>query len=354
MRSIRIWLVMGLAVSPIAGAARAQESPSAPESPTLETARTPETKGNMPMGMGGPGGGMGGPGGGMGGAPGYEATWYPTRSLRDSMTDFGLVRQSLNIGAPVYRDGGDMVMASLRVTHSLFSTDAVLPDTGRRFPGELWNVNLGLTFLHKFENGWTGGLMTGFGSASEQPFHSLREMNVNLGAFLTVPARNERDSWMFAVIYSPAGNLNFPIPGVAYVWNPSERLRVNIGLPFSVLWKPTEDLTVNISYVPLTNVNARATYKLTDALSSYVGYEFLNESYFLADRRDRRDRFMAFEQRLIAGVRYDLLERLALDLNAGYAFDRHYGEGRNQGSNLRDRINIESGPFLGASLRLKF
>jgi hypothetical protein len=179
-------------------------------------------------------------------------------------------------------------------------------------------------------------------------------MDLSLISFLRVPAKRERDAWLFSIMYSPVGNLNFPIPGLAYVWNPDDCLRVQIGLPFSIMWRPTEDLTFDFSYVPLTNINARATYKWAARLSSYAGYEFYNESYFLADRVDRRDRFMGFEQRLIAGVRWDLWSNAALDVNAGYAFDRWFAEGRNQGGDFHDRVDVASGAFLGAALRVRF
>lgn len=300
-------------------------------------------------------GGIGMPGGAGGlGGPGYSATWYPSQSVSGQPADFALVRQSLNVGVPVWRNGADAILLSAGVRNSLFSTDAILPDSGRPFPGNLWNVNFGLNYMHKFDNGWSSGVMTGFGSASDQPFHGIREMNVNVAAFLRIPVRNDRDSWLLSIFYSPVGNLNFPVPGVAYAWNPSETLHINIGLPFTLMWRPIEDLTINASYVPLTNINARATYKVFARLNVYGGYEFLNESYFLADRVNTTDRFMGFEQRVISGIRWDIWRNATFDLNAGFAFDRYYGEGKNQGSDLRDRVDIAPGAFLGGRLGVRF
>src|SRR5262249_37068685 len=112
--------------------------------------------------------------------------------------------------------------------------------------------------------------------------------------------------------------------------------------------------TLDLSYFPLTNVHARATYRVAGGVHVYGGYEFLNESYFLADRADTRDRFLGFEQRLIGGVRWDLWRHATLDLSAGYAFDRFYGEGRNQGGSLHDRVDIAPGAFLGATFRVRY
>ncbi len=86
----------------------------------------------------------------------------------------------------------------------------------------------------------------------------------------------------------------------------------------------------------------------------YTGYENTTESHFLADRLDREDRFFTFEQRVFAGVRWDVLRHATLDVNAGYAFGRRFGEGRNQGGALNDKIDLEPGAFLGVSFRIRF
>jgi hypothetical protein len=329
------------------GLARGQEQPQEPEAVPVEA---PRPVANVDRGADA-GIGLGGPGFG---APGYKATWYPTRPVVGSPAEFGLVRQSLSGAAPIWRQGPDTLLLTAGVRHTLFSTDAVLPDTQRPFPGELWNVSAGLMHIHRFENGWTGGLSATVGSASDKPFQGIEEMNANLFGFLKVPAANDRDSWLFSVMYSPVGNLTFPLPGLAYMWKPNDRLQAVIGIPFSLKWNPVDDLTLTFSYIPVTNINARAGWRLREGLEAYAGFEWLNEAYFLSDRASRQDRFLAFEKRLIGGLRCDIRKHVALDLNAGYAFDRFYGEGRNQFSNLRDQIEIAPGAFLGASLLVRW
>ncbi|CAN5566528.1 hypothetical protein BH11PLA2_BH11PLA2_05160 [soil metagenome] len=241
------------------------------------------------------GAGLGGPGLGV---PGYKATWYPSRPVTSPNTgaDLGFVRQNVSGAYPIWRQDGDMLMLLAGVRNTLFSTDVILPDSQRPFPSELWNISMGLMYIHKFDNGWTGGLSTTFGSASDKPFHSIDEMNVSFFGFLQTPARNDRDSWMFSLIYSPVGNVAFPIPGIAYMWKPSDDLHMSIGIPFSVKWKPAEDLTLTFSYIPVTNINARATYRLREGLEIYGGFEWLNEAYFLADRAVQRDRFFGVRE----------------------------------------------------------
>jgi hypothetical protein len=298
----------------------------------------------------------GGGGGPMGGPPGYDATWYPTQAVSGQNADMGFVRQGMTIAAPVWGDfkSGRVVLASVGVRNTLFSTDAILPDSLTAFPEKLWNVNFGLNYMHQFDNGWSGGLMSGFGSASDEPFHSIDEFTANLGGFVKVPASNGRDSWQYMLMYMYGGPVNFPLPMISYSWNPNDELRVNIGLPLSVEWQPTEQLTFNLSYFPLYNINARATYAFTPTFAVFGGYEYLNESYFLADRVDTEDRFFVLEQRLITGLRWDVGKRGQLQLLGGYSFGRKFGQGDSQWDTLFDQVNVDPGPFVGAKFQLMF
>jgi hypothetical protein len=287
---------------------------------------------------------------------GYGATWYPSRPVSGpgSQGDFGLFRQDFSTSVPVWRDGDDCLLLSGGVRNSQFSTDAVLPDSHQPFPHELWNVRMGPNYLHKSDNGWSYGVGLSFGSASDKPFHSIDEMNFGFLSFLQIPARNERDTWRFLLMYSPVGNLNFPVPGIAYLWNPSDTLHVSIGLPPALWWRPLEDLTIDLSYLPLATVNARATYRLVDKLFVFAGFESRQEAYLLADRENENDRFMGFEKRLVGGVRWDVWRHAALETSAGYAFDRYYGVGQNGIRDLHDQVDIAPGPFVSANVRIRF
>ncbi|VTS01446.1 unnamed protein product [Gemmata massiliana] len=101
-------------------------------------------------------------------------------------------------------------------------------------------------------------------------------------------------------------------------------------------------------------MNARVTYRATERVYFSAGYENTTESYFLAYRLDKDDRFFSFEQRLLTGVRWDVCRNATLDLNAGCSFGREYGEGRNQGASLHDRVKVDPGVFLGVNFRMRF
>src|SRR5262249_50746848 len=148
--------------------------------------------------------------------------------------------------------------------------------------------------------------------------------------------------------------LAIPLPGVAYIWQPSECFRVNIGLPFQLMYRPIDDLTFDLSYMLLTTIHARATYRLCHPLRVFVGYDWGNESYFLADRLSEKDRFLSYDQRLTAGLQYHVTRNFALELSGGYAFDRFYFQGQHFSDRHHDRVDVGDGGFVSFQGQLRW
>jgi hypothetical protein len=274
----------------------------------------------------------------------FRTTWFPDEPVKGQGTDLGFVRTDLSLMAPFWQDSCNEWAGTVHVRGEFFNTDAILPLTGQPFPGELWNIRLGTSYRYLFDNGWISGVSASVGSASDEPFHSIHEMTAGLNAFLRIP-QGEHNAWLFTLAYSPNSELPFPIPGVAYVWQPSDHFRMNVGLPFQLMYRPIDDLTLDLSYMLVRTVHARATYRLMPRLRVYVAYDWENESYFLADRENNNDRFFYYDMRLTSGVQWALSKRASLDLAAGYTFDRFYFEGQNYSNRNLNRLDIGDGPF---------
>jgi hypothetical protein len=238
----------------------------------------------------------GGPGGSR--TPGVSFAWSPSSDIAGYNAELEVLRQQLNIGGPVYRGERDTLILSFGLTHLELGSEIRLPDSGRPMPDDLWNVAFTGNWVRRFDNGWRSTLLLGLGSASDHPFSSSDEINVTVGTFLRIPTADEREAWLLSLMYLPASTLDFPVPGLAYEWNPSEQFSAKLGIPFSVRWQPRESLTLEGSYLPLTNVRARATWRPVEPVAFFAGYEMLQEAFFLADRTDHEERFMSFEQRL--------------------------------------------------------
>jgi hypothetical protein len=301
-------------------------------------------------------GGFGGLGLGLTPVPtaSYRALWLPSeRVTNEDGRHLGFVEQSLSASCPVYANGADAITARVGVRSQTFQTDALLPGSLQPFPGQLWNVSLGLTEVHQFDNGWVGGLGLSGGSASNRPFESAKELNANVHAFLRIPFR-ETDAWNFSLSYSPLGQLAFPVPGVSYYWHPSDAFAASIGLPFQLYWRPVDDLTFDLSYMLLTTVHARATYRLCEPLRVYAGFNWINQGYHLSADGDSTNRFFYYEKNLAAGARWNLARWAALDVSGGYAFDRYYSEGHALAGGTGSRVDIAPGPFLSGQFSLRW
>jgi hypothetical protein len=283
----------------------------------------------------------------------FKETWFPSQAVKGQPTDLGYFQSDFSLRFPIWQDGPDELSGSVHVRGEFFDTDAILPNTLQPFPQELWNIHVGTTYRHQFENGWIGGGTLSVGSASDKPFHGIDEMTAGVNAFLRIP-QGEHNAWLFTLAYSSNSELPFPVPGVAYVWQPTDYFRANIGVPFQIMYRPMEDLTLDLSYMLLRTVHARATYRVTRDFRVYAGFDWSNESYLLVDRPSENDRLYYYEKRLTAGVAANLGRHFTVDVSGGYAFDRFYFEGASYSDNHFNRVDVGDGPFAAVKCTLKW
>ena len=309
-------------------------------------------------GFGDMGGDIGGRGDGFGGlhpsdSVRYTVTWFPTVHVVDQPTNFQEINESLSFTHPLWSDERNSISLTGGVRNVTLDTDAVLPDTGQIVPEDLWNVNLGLRFAHQYDNGWMTNGMLSIGSASDHPFASIREMNVSTMAMLRVPT-NEHDAWIFSLMYSPTSELDFPIPGVAYSWNPSPQFHANIGLPLQVVWRPTDDWQFQASYMLIRTVHVKSTYRFSHIVRLFAAYDWSNEAYALENRPDENDRFFIYDQRVSMGLELAAIEHWTASIAAGYIFDRYMYEGTSLTGSGSDKVDIGAGPFASLNIGVRF
>jgi len=314
-------------------------------------------QGTGAAGFAGPGG-LGGAGGGgaLGPRGDYQTAWLPTQDVSGQNAHLGFVQQNLSLSMPVWRGDGQGVTASVYLRSEIFDTNVILPDSRMAFPNELWNVRFGGGYFYKFDNGWTAGMNVQLGSASDEPFSNIDVITESVSIFLRIPY-HETSTWLFSLNYSNNGQISkIPIPGVAYFYKPSPDFQAAIGFPFaSVVYRPKERLTLEASYALVTTIRTRASYEITENSQFYVGYDWLNESYLLADRTDSSDRFFYYEQRVAVGWQRKLAEHVGIDLASGYAFDRRYFTS-DTGFSLTgtDLVKVGNTPFISLRIHVRF
>jgi hypothetical protein len=285
----------------------------------------------------------------------YRITYYPEERVEGQPADLGFIQHRVSATVPFGQDTRNEWTASTTVRYRDVDTRALLPDTGVRFPRELWDVRIGAGYRHKFDNGWIGGAQVTVGSASDEPFASEDELVVRAVGLFRVP-QGERNAWFFSVLY--ANDQDFlsgvPIPGIAYQYVPSDRFQAVIGVPFtSVRVRPLDQLTLEASYFPVRRVRARATYEVFRPLRAWAGFDWDSDRYFRADRQDKDDRLFYYEKRATGGLRFDL-RYVGFEVAGGWAFDRFYFEGEGYSNRDDNRIDVHDGWFVAAGVSVRF
>jgi hypothetical protein len=294
---------------------------------------------------------------GMGsGGPGYKVLWMPDQSVGGQPAYLGMVAQDLSLMYPVWKDGSDGIALTTNDRWEVFHTNAILPESHMPFPQDLWNIRFGALYQHQLDNGWTSGLNFGVGTSGDKPFDSTRELAANATGSLRLP-QGENNAWLLTLNYSTNSQVLYgiPIPGVAYVYAPSDAFQATIGFPFASLsFHPSEHWRYEFTYALLTTIHTRAIYQFSDRIDCYAGFDWSNENYPLADRANEQDRFFYYEKRLSTGVKFKLYEQVALDLSSGYCFDRYYFQGHGFELTGPDRLDVGNGPFLALRLNTRF
>ena len=278
--------------------------------------------------------------------------WAPAVAVDGQDADLAINAQFARVAAPlgVPAEGQPLWLAIAKFGRLELATDAVLPDAGTPIPDQLWLVETGFMHVRPLADGGSIGGTFLFGSASDRPYAAGRDLTLMAVGFYTRPAARADDEWSFSVFYSPTSQLPYPLPGIAYVWRPSDRLEAKIGLPPAIEWRPTDDWTFTANYFPLVNFNATARRRLTDTLAAIAFYRSDTEIYFLADRRQDDQRFFVFDQRAAVGLEQTLGRGFTLEATASSIFDRQLFQGTNFSAGRTDLVRFGDG--LGLSMQL--
>ena len=275
--------------------------------------------------------------------------WVPSQPLTTQPGNLSLDGQSIDLAGPLSIERGNVWLWTANLHRLGISTNAILPDTFRPLPSDLWKIGVGVMNFRTLESGSLIGGVFNVGAASDQPFDGIRDMTVTFIGFWNIPS-GERNAWCFSLFYSPTAQIIFPLPGIAYLWRPDNALTMKIGLPLSIDYQPNDVWSFSASYMPLTNLKMMARRRLGPVWSAYGGYEISNDIYWLSDRVIESDRLFIYDQRLKLGLSRDIGEHLQFDLCASYVFDRQIFQAARFAGSRHDQIGIESGMMFGMSI----
>ena len=293
---------------------------------------------------------------------GAGLSWYPRSAVRGQTGPNGqaarmaLTNFQFGATAPVYTDDADLVFANGSARVLAVRSDARLPTDRVHFPRSFWDVQAGGGYVHQFGGGWSAGGAINLGTASDRPFNSLAEATLSALAFVRMPD-GPKNGVLFYVVSTSNGQLgrNIPVPGVAYEYH-SDRLTAVVGFPFvNVDYRPTKELQFEFTYAALTDVLARASYHVTDHARVFTGFQWTNQSWFRAGRRDTQAQTFLYQKQFEGGFGWQAAQRVDFRFTGGYAFDRYFIENRGLSfTRGRNRVDLAPGPFVAAQLEFKY
>ncbi len=275
----------------------------------------------------------------------YQNRYFSEESVEDQNTDFEMWEHDYLLRLPVYQWTDGRVGFFTKVEHLDMDTEMILPDTGRDFPQDLYDLQFGFDYNQEFDNGWTFGSILSTGSASDKLFDTSDEFMVKYTGYLTVPSL-QQNRWIFLLNYSNNRSFlnNIPIPGMGYLWNYSEDYQFLLGFPFLGLRaNPVERVKFTFSYIPVRNIVTELSYQVCDPVELFTNFTMREQHYLLSGRRDDDDRLFFYEKRASAGFRYAVCEYFAMELSGGFAFDRYFFEGEDFDDRHKNRVDIDDG-----------
>lgn len=280
------------------------------------------------------------------------AFWAPAARVSGQPSDLAMNAQFARVGVPLLRpeEGRPLWIGVGRFGRLELATGAILPDSRSPIPDDLWLVETGLTHVRPLDGGATVGATLLVGSASDRPFAAFRDLTMMAILFATRPAAGGRDDWSASLFYSPTSQLPFPLPGLAYVWRPTEEVEAKLGLPAGLEWRPDDDWSLSLGFTPLVNGTAILRRRLGGGFSAVALWRTDTETFFLADRAVDAERFFVFNQRVSAGVERSLARGFSMEVTADYLFDRSLFQGSGFFSGRTDVVAIAPGAGLTAQL----
>lgn len=285
----------------------------------------------------------------------YKVQWHPRQDLDQQDTTLDLVEHSFSFSTPIFQKPGDALGVSFKLRLLDIQTEAVWPDTGGEVPERLWIGGVSANYQHHLSNGWMTGINFGWSLSGDKAILADGQDRFGGTYFLTIPS-NKKNMWFFYLNYDTGREFlnRVPLPGVAYLHQTSEKVKLLIGLPFFGLeWKISDDIRMQLIYFPLRNINLNLRYTFNKRMAVDLSAAWKSDRYFRADRLEDEDRIIFYDKTISLSWNVTVVEGLTLQVNGGYAFDRFFFEGRNWEDRHFNRLDLQNGFFFGAGFSFR-
>ncbi|MBO9668602.1 MAG: hypothetical protein J7501_17520 [Bdellovibrio sp.] len=279
----------------------------------------------------------------------YSGSVQPDTKFESEDNKASLNRGTFTVGGPVYQtEEESWTVTGLGHWLDLYPDQTTMPD--------LYQFDIGLTYSRTLGGGKFWAVNGNFGSASDKPF---KDPSVNTAGanFFYVSPEDQVHTWIFLVNWSnnrPILN-NIPIPGFAYVYTPSKTFRGTFGFPFAMLyWEFVDRWSLNLFTLIPWVVKTSVDYSIQGPMKLSLGLDFSQSTYYIYERQNRQDRLFYDEKRVYLGFKSPLSEKLMMEVEGGYSFDRKYFSAENYETHPKDAVYLGTSPYLKLLLTAAF
>lgn len=203
--------------------------------------------------------------------------------------------------------------------------------------------------------GWRIDATAGMGYAGNDPWRDDEALYA-LASVMGTYAWDERSTLTVGLDYDGNRSIfpDVPLPGVVFTRRESDVFTWSAGLPFvGVKLKPLPRVTVDASFnLASLDVQASIECQIIDRLAAFGQLRSRSEAIHVTGTPDHQRLF--FRQRTAeAGLRWNPLEWLGVEVAGGYAFDQEFTSGWDvrDDDSVRD---LSDEPYLRAALHLEF
>ena len=264
-----------------------------------------------------------------------------------------LMKNGGSIAFPVLKSSTNTVSLSLSGSDLHLGSPVVL-DTGFAVPNNLYRMEFGTQYNHRYSSGSSLGFRSSVGYAGDEPFQNSNDVTYSISANYGLPGGSERSYWLFSIFFSnnsPLGNY-IPIPGVDYLYR-TEKFTGMFGFPVtSIQWTPVYPWSFSASLFG-PSIQAEVGYGAIERVQFFTDYSWGMDSYLPSQRDNSLYRLTIQEMKVGSGFRMLLGQSFLAEVQGGWAFARYIYMGQSLFDDQGGLADLDDDWYVTLSLKAK-
>jgi hypothetical protein len=255
-------------------------------------------------------------------------------------------QQSVNI---LFRPKPNGWFLSSDYNNTKLGDSAITLEDGTKVDQSLESLQLrtGYSFLSRNNSEWA--VMFGYGSNSDQLFKDSDDNTIQASVIRV--SKEAKGRWISGAFFNNNLSIGFPIlPVFAYLYQPSKKFRLMIGVPFLNL-NIRSDSGLNF-FLLLTPGNARAelSQSIKGPIAVFSGAEWATENYQHVNRTSNEEQFFIERNNIFLGLRTPVYKGLMLKGLYGYRSNSKYFQAEGIFDDAEKKFNLQNSGYFALNL----